>query len=56
MTVFLFRQDGTCGRMEIKQRLTHLPVGAREAEKAILDYLNAQEGVKSNPFTKAIII
>ena len=42
--------------MEIKQRLTHLPVDGREAERAIPDALNAQEGVKDNPFIKAIII
>lgn len=56
MTLFLFRQDVTCGTMQITRRLALLPVGAREAEKAILDCLNAQEGVKDNPFTKAIII
>ena len=56
MTLFLIRRDNTCGRMEITRRLTHLPVDAHEAEKAILDALNAQEGVKDNPFVKAIII
>ncbi len=56
MTLFLIRRSGECGRMEIVQKLANLPVGAREAEKAVLDCLNAQEGVKDNPFTKAIII
>ena len=44
MTLFLIRRDNTCGRMEITRKLTHLPVDAREAEKAILDALNSQEG------------
>ena len=56
MTLYLIRRNGECGRMEIAPKANSLPSDAREAEKAILDCLSAQEGVKSNPFTKAIII
>ncbi len=56
MTLFLIRRSGECGRMEIASTLREPLPDTPETERAILDTLNRMEGVKDNPFTKAIII
>ena len=52
--IYLFRANGEVGSMEATRE--KMPSDAREAEKAILATFNAMEGVKSNPFTRVVII